>query len=63
MIQDGQGDGVPKAGPEQAAADSRGSRTFVCANTFGDGVAHAGGEGRINVLPWYRPAGVAKTLQ
>ena len=23
------------------------------------GVAHAGGEGRINVLPWYRPVGVA----
>ena len=32
---DGQGDGVPKAGPEQAAAaDSRGSRTCVCAITF-----------------------------
>ena len=28
---DGQGDGVPKAGPQQAAADSRGSRTCVCA--------------------------------
>ena len=27
------------------------------------GVAHAGGEGRINVLPWYRPVGVAKNLQ
>ena len=31
---DGQGDGVPKAGPEQATADSRGSRTCVCAITF-----------------------------
>ena len=31
---DGQGDGVPKAGPQQAAADSRGSRTCVCANTI-----------------------------
>ena len=30
----GQGDGAPKAGQEQAAADSRGSRTCVCANTF-----------------------------
>ena len=28
------GDGVPKACPEQAAADSRGSRTCVCAKTF-----------------------------
>ena len=26
-----------------------------------DRVAHAGEEGRINILPWYRPAGVAKT--
>ena len=32
--QDGQGDVVPKACPEQAAADSRGSRTCVCAITF-----------------------------
>ena len=31
---DGQGDGVPKAGQEQAAGDSQGSRTCVCANTF-----------------------------
>ena len=30
----GQGDGVPKAGVQQAAADSRGSRTCMCANTF-----------------------------
>ena len=58
---DGEGDGVPKAGRQQAAADSRGSRTCVCANTFGRGVAHAGEEGRINVLPWYRLVGVAKT--
>ena len=38
---DGQGVGVPKAGRQQAAADSRGSRTCVCANTFVRGVAHA----------------------
>ena len=30
----GQGDGVTKACAEQAAADSRGSRTCVCASTF-----------------------------
>ena len=41
----GQGDGVPKAWLQQATADSRGSRTCVCANTFCPGVAHAGGEG------------------
>ena len=29
----GQGDGVPKACQKQAAADSQGSRTCVCANT------------------------------
>ena len=28
------GDGVPQAGHEQTAADSRGSRTCVCANTL-----------------------------
>ena len=55
----GQGGGVPKAGAQQAAADSRGSRTCVCANTFGLGVAHAGCEGRIDILPWYRLVGVA----
>ena len=42
---DGQGDGVPKAGLQQAAADSQGSRTCVCANTQPGGVAHAGEEG------------------
>ena len=31
---DGQEDGVPKACPKQAAADPRGFRTCVCANTF-----------------------------
>ena len=43
--QRGQGDGVPKAGQEQAAADSRGSQTCVCAITFDWEVAHAGREG------------------
>ena len=58
---DGQGDRVPKACHQQAAADSRGSRTCVCANTSGPWVAHAGGEGWMNILPWYRLVGVAKT--
>ena len=31
---DGQADGVPKAGLQQTAADSRGSRTCMCAITF-----------------------------
>ena len=53
----------PKACAKQASADPRGSRTCVCANTFEERVSHAGGEGRINVLPWYRPVGVAKYLQ
>ena len=42
---DGQGDGVPKAGRQQASADSRGSRTCVCANPLVRGVAHARREG------------------
>ena len=33
----------------------------VCEHLFDFGVAHAGGEGRINVLPWYRQVGVAST--
>ena len=39
----GQEDGVPKAGQQQAAADSQGSQTCMCANTLIHfGVAHAG---------------------
>ena len=58
---DGQRDGVPKAGPEQAAADSPVSRTCVVCKHLSRRVAHAGEQGRINVLPWYRLVGVAKT--
>ena len=60
---DGQGDGVPKACRQQAAADSRGSQKLrVCKHPFTSGVWHMQGEeGRINVLPWYRPVGVAST--
>ena len=43
----GQGDGVPKACSKQAAADSRGSRTCVCANTFSLGCGTRRG-GRMN---------------
>ena len=32
----------------------------VCNHLFFLGVAHAGVEGWINILPWYRPVGVAK---
>ena len=44
---DGQGDGVPKAGLQQAAADSQGSRTCVCANTQ-PGPGGTRREGRMN---------------
>ena len=44
MNKDGQGDGVPKAGLQQAAADSRGSRTCVCKHPTRAG-GTAGGEG------------------
>ena len=40
--QDGQGDVAPKAGLEQAAADTRRSRTCVCANASGPRVALQG---------------------
>ena len=35
----------------------------VCASTLADRVAHAGGEGRINVLPWCRLVGVVSHLR
>ena len=41
---DAQGDGAHKACQKQAAADSRGSRTCVCASTFDAVEAHAGFE-------------------
>ena len=44
---DGQGDGVPKAGLKQAAADSQGSRTCLCANTQ-PGPGGTRREGRMN---------------
>ena len=53
--------GSPRHAPQQAAADSRVSRTCVCAKVFVLGATHAWEEGRINVLPWCRPVGVAKT--
>ena len=37
MWRNGQGDGVSKAWPQQAAADSRGSRTCMCAITYSAG--------------------------
>ena len=43
----------------QGAADSRGSRTCVCANTSEHRVAHAGGEGWMKILPCNRLVGVA----
>ena len=42
---DGQGDGVPKAGLQQAAGDSRGSRTCACANHLHAPGWHTQGEG------------------
>ena len=57
----GQGDGVPKASLQQAVADPRGAQTCVCASSFLARVAHARREGRMNVLPWYRPVGVVRT--
>ena len=58
--EDGQGDGVPKAGPQQAAADPRVPNLRVCEH-LPAGVAHSWDEGRINVLPWYLLVGVAST--
>ena len=60
---DGQGDGVPKGVSKTGGGGlARVPNLRVCKHLFDFGVAHAGGEGRINVLPWYRPVGVAKKL-
>ena len=63
QLADGQGDGVPKVGLQQAAADPRGSsRTCVCANTLVTGVAYAGEvKGELTSCPWYGLVGVAST--
>ena len=50
------GDGVPKASLQQAATDSRGSRTCVCANIFDEWVAHAG-RGKMNYHSFVVPSG------
>ena len=48
----------------KAGRDSQGSRTCACANKHLQSEWHAQvEEGRINVLPWHRPVGVAKTFQ
>ena len=46
--------------PRTAAADPRVPNLRVCKHPVME-EAHAGGEGRIYVLSWYRPVGVAKT--
>ena len=55
---EGQGDGSPRHVENRRR---RGSRTCVCAITLLTREAHAGEEGRINILPWYRLVGVAET--
>ena len=52
---DGQGDGSPRHVQNRRRRTRENLR--VCKHLL-VGVAHAGGEGRINVLPWYRPVGV-----
>ena len=53
----GSGDGILKAGAQQAAADPRKSRTCERASTLWNP------EDRINVLPWCRPVGLAQYVQ
>ena len=61
LVLDRQEDGVPKAGPKQAAAATRGSRTCVCANTLLPSGTRSGRRANQDVLPWYRLVGVAST--
>ena len=55
---DGQEDGVPKACRQQRRT-REGPETGCVRSPCRNGVAHAGEEVRINVLPWYRLVGVA----
>ena len=58
---DGQGAGVPQVrSPTGGCGLARVLSLRVC-KRLGTGVAYAGEEGRINVLPWYRPVGVVRT--
>ena len=53
---------VPKRALNRRRGTHEGPETCVCANTILFlGVSHAGREGRINVLPWYRLVGVVST--
>ena len=54
---DGQGGWGPQGRRETGGGGlARVPNLRVCKHLFTAGVAHAGGEGRINVLPWYRPS-------
>ena len=54
-----QEDGLPKGRPFNRRRRTREGPELACVQTtFFPGVAQGGEEGRINVLPWYRPVGV-----
>ena len=57
----GQGVGSPRHVTTGGGGLARVPNLHVCKHLI-LGVAHAGEEGRINVLPWYRLVGVAKTF-
>ena len=57
-----QGDGVPRHVHNRWRRTREVPNVRVCTHLWVT-AARAGEEGRIDVLPWYRPTGVAKNLQ
>ena len=55
------GMGSPRHATNRRRRTREGPEPACVRAPFDFGVAHAGGEGRINVLPWYRQVGVAST--
>ena len=55
--------GFPRHASNRRRRTREGPEPACVQTPLRSGVAHAGKEGRINVLPWYRPVGVAKNLQ
>ena len=57
----GQGVGSPRQEHNRRRRTREGPEPACVQTPFRHGVAHAGREGCINILPWYRLVGVAKT--
>ena len=55
--------GSPRHVPYRRRRTREGPEPACVQTPSSDGLAHAEKEGRINVLPWYRPVGESEKLQ